>query len=170
MKKPAILDPTAPPKSKKRSPRILISPKIVEKLEQSTIHKIMTHYYNNSLLVDKEDDEIFVNPLFDLTSSQLVYDIAFDQLEPLKITSPELYETVKKNIQSLKSKLSDGADEFNCNEITRQLDLQIEQVQDNVGVAAKYEWTKSFIDWVRTGMVHGPFIVRGVSFKNVGQW
>ncbi len=162
--------PDGSTKSKKRSPRILISPKIVEKLEQSTIHKVMTHYYNNSLLVDKEDDEIFVNPLFDLTSSQFVYDIAFDQLEPLKTISPELYETAKKNIQNLKSTLSDGAGQSIFNEITRQLDLQIEQEQSNAGVVAKYEWTKSFIDWIRTGMVHHPFVVRQVVFRNVGHW
>jgi hypothetical protein len=151
----------------KRSPRILISPKILGKLGQSTIHKVMMPYFRNSLVTDSDDGEIFINPLLDVSNSRLIYDIAAEQLKSLENSAPNLYAATLKNIELLKSRLGNEAEGSVLSMIDSQLNLELEKAWENSGVSAKYEWTKGFVSWQRSGMKPGIFSTFAISFSKV---
>jgi hypothetical protein len=147
-----------------RSPRILVSPRILTKLTGSTIHKTMAYYYKASLVKDNADGEIFLNPLLDTDISKAIYN---DALESLKTRSPELYEASRKAVEVINTALSKKASDSIYDEIIGVLGKNIEQTSDNVGVAEKYRWTRAFIDWVRTGCATDQFTLQHIPFKSV---
>jgi hypothetical protein len=91
-------------------------------------------------------------------------------LERVKEISPDLYEASKKSLDILTSTQGSDKNQILYDDIAQQLNTKIDGARDDAGVAAKYEWTKKLVDWVKAGMAPGVFRVCEISFKSIGSW
>lgn len=149
-----------------RPPRILISPSIIAKLENTRVSFATFPFFENAILKDN-DGEYFLNPVFSTAASREVYETILQQLEDSDDLAIQLLQEMNKSIiGSLLPLVSPGMEPIMLAGITQILDERIGSLS-NPKEIAKYEWTKELLREMSNGFSGSKFLRHKINFKEV---
>jgi hypothetical protein len=155
--------------SPEKFPRIIIAPRILEKLENKQLHRTLHHYFIDGLIAD-QDGEIFINPVFNLSISENVWQDAFGVLNDV---TDDLSNMINPMLEFSKSTISC----YSTPEIqTDYIDQLLKQIRSKVDLnkdqpfAKKYIWTEEFLVWFISNKRSDRFSIKHISFNIVDSW
>ena len=153
-------------KDELKPPRILVCPQIIEKLHNTRIQHEFHRYYIDGLIQDS-NQEVFINPLFNLTTSATVYDEALQTFEHsedeyIKALSPVMSSAV----EFIKSFMSPQAEMHMINTILDKMDEKI-NVYSKEPFVRKYEWMKGLVKWIGSARKSDVYSLYNIEFKEI---
>ncbi|MEO8172028.1 MAG: hypothetical protein ABI581_03055, partial [Sediminibacterium sp.] len=153
-------------KSEYRPPRILISPAIISKLENTRISYAIYPFFENSILKDK-DGEYFLNPVFSTTASKNVYESVLGRFEESDDPMLSALNDMNRSlISTLMPLLTPETEIIMLSALTTIMDEAVIGLTDKKDIE-KYDWTKELLKEMGGQFVSGRFTVHKVNFKEV---
>lgn len=150
---------TSTSKKSEKPPRILVSPEILKKLEDSRIHELYHEYFYDSLIIDG-DNEVFINPIVNLNTAQKVL------TKTLGSFTDGFIRDALSSISSLLPQVGENTHEHILTDIINILDEKIE-LYEGQPHQKKYLWMSNFTKWINNSKSSNSFNYYKVNFSEV---
>ncbi len=148
-----------------RPPRIIVSPKIMEKLPQTVIHSAFFHFYADSLITD-EDGETFINPVYNIGAAGKVYDDILKTFDEENEKDYGIQEILKSSINLITAFMDPNAESITYRHIISVMEAKKAEQEDQ-RITDKYDWMMGFIHSMKARFSTGKFSVHPIKFKEI---
>ncbi len=145
-----------------KPPRILVSPKILEKLDKSTVHDSLKISYQKGL-IRSNDMEVFISPFIDIDASKKILESVVSKFDSDDVLSGLLSRMMNTSMQLLNLHLTPDLQNATNHDILNQIEERINK-HANENFVSKYIWMRNLIEWNSNNYISNEFDYYQVEF------